>query len=271
MRRFFPGFVFFGAIALVCGAANADLQSHGPWVEARAVGENSTSRAPSDGTVTVRPLLAAQHIQAASGELAIVNIDGYSFAKDLSTISFTDICIRNCRSTSASDVWVEVWASNQIPQIRGNTSHFTVASYAFGLVNGYATRCLNTGAIPMTPPNPGEYRTSIVVYEGSGSGRTRQFTYTDPVKGDLGGPFTESTIFFEKPVSHYVTGGGTTASIRVGRIRNTGSSSTRQLRLGLWASVEVPRYGQFVSAWTIASREYAPLNPGYQYSNVDTG
>lgn len=249
MGRFFPGFIVFGATALACGAANSDMQPQSPRVEARSVGESSTDKAPGAGTVTIRPLLVAERIQAASGELAIVNIDSYGYAKDLSTLSFTDLCIRNYRSTSASSVWVELWVSSQIPQIGGNTTHFTVATYAFGLVNGYSTRCLNTGAIPMTPPNPGEYWVSIVVYEGSGPSRTLQLIYTDPVKGDFGGPFSSSTLYMEKPIHHYITNGGNAGSLQVGRIRNSGSKTTGQLKLSLIATKDVPRHGESLSWW----------------------
>lgn len=150
--------------------------------------------APEDQTGTVRRIVFSDGLQQkASGELAIVNLDGNSYSQDLSTLSLFDLCVRNYRSTPASSVWVEVWASTQIPQIGGDLTHFTVATYAFGLVNGYSTRCQDTGAIPMTAPNPGQYWISVVVYEGSGTGRTLQFVYTDTEKSDFGGHSAAST------------------------------------------------------------------------------
>lgn len=46
----------------------------------------------------------------------------------------------------------------------------------------------------MTPPNPGQYWVSFALYEGSGSGRTLQFIYTDPEKKDFGGPFSNTYL-----------------------------------------------------------------------------
>ena len=229
---------------------------------ARAVETTAVSRAVA---------FAEGMMQKATGELAVVNIDGYSFAQDLSTLSLYDLCVRNYRPTSASNVWVEVWASNQIPQIGGDLSHLTVTTYAFGLVNGYSTRCQDTGAIPMTPPNPGQYWLSIVVYEGSGAGRTLQFVYTDTSKYDFGGPFGSKYLYMRAPISHSITNGGNTASLQVGRIQNDRSSTTGQLKLKLIATTEVPRYSGTISSSEVIAKEYAPLSPGYMYSNVSTG
>lgn len=223
------------------------------------------------GNVSRAVVLSENAQQKASGELAITNIDGYTFALDLSTLSIFDLCVRNYRGTAASDVWVEVWASNQIPQIGGDLTHQLVAKYGLGLVQGYSTRCADTGALPMTPPNPGLYWLSIVVYEGSGAGRTLQFIYTDPAKGDFGGPFGSQYLYFEKPISYYITNGGNTASMQVGRIRNSRSTTTGQLMLKLIATVDVPHYGGTINSWTVASKEYSPLSAGYSYTNVDTG
>lgn len=210
-------------------------------------------------------------LQKASGELAIVNIDGYTFASDLSTLSLFDLCVRNYRPTSASNVWVEVWASNQIPQIGGDLSHDTVASYAFGLVNGYSTRCQDTGAIPMTPPNPGQYWVSLVVYEGTGAGRTLQFVYTDTAKYDFGGPFGSKYLYMRAPVSYSIINGGNTASLQVARIQNDSGTMTGELRLKLIATTAVPRYGGNISSHTVISKEYAQLRPGHWYPDVSTG
>ena len=162
-----------------------------PVVSAESV--RMTESAHPDGAevanVSRAVVLSEDAQQKASGELAITNIDGYTFALDLSALSIFDLCVRNYRGTAASDVWVEVWASNQIPQIGSDLTHQLVAKYGLSLVQGYSTRCADTGALPMTPPNPGLYWLSIVLYEGSGSGRTLQFIYTDPEKGDVGGPF----------------------------------------------------------------------------------
>lgn len=247
------------ALALVLGALA------GPAAAAE------TARPAPHATQALRPVvLPAGLQQMASGELAITSAYDYSYAQDLTTISFDDLCVKNFRGTSANDVWLEVWASSQIPQIGGNLTHHLVAKYSIGLVSGYATRCVDTGAIPATPPNPGIYWNSLVIYEGSGSGRTLQYIYTDPTQGDYGGPWVSSYLYFEKPISHYITNGGNSASIVVGRIRNAASVATGRLKLVLKATPTVPRFGDSI-AGTFVEREYAPLSAFSSYWNVDTG
>lgn len=232
----------------------------------------AASPAPDDQSGTVRRIVFSDGLQQkASGELAIVNLDGNSYSQDLSTLSLFDLCVRNYRSTPASSVWVEVWASTQIPQIGGDLTHFTVATYAFGLVNGYSTRCQDTGAIPMTAPNPGQYWISVVVYEGSGTGRTLQYVYTDTEKSDFGGPFGNKYLYLRHPLSYSITSGGTTASLQAGRIQNDRATATGQLELSLIATTDVPRYGGYLNWWPLVSKQYGPLSPGYGYPSPTTG
>lgn len=101
---------------------------------------------------------------------------------DLSTATFRDLCVRNYRGTPANDVWVEGWVSSQIPQIGGDPTHTTVAQYGIGFVPAASTRCVTSGTVPMTQPNPGLYWKPVALYEGSGPGRTLQFIHTEAEK-----------------------------------------------------------------------------------------
>lgn len=270
MRRFFSGFLVLVAILLVSGTASADRQPYSPGVDPGRGNEQSAPRSPVAGSGMVRLLKPQGDLQAAAGELALVSLSAEP-SRDLATVTFTDLCIRNYRGTAANDVWVEGWVSSQIPQVGGDTTHFKTSQYAVGLVPAASTRCVTSGTVPMTPPAPGLYWTSVALYEGSGPNRVLQFIYTEPVKWDAGGPFSSSTLYMEKPLSYYITNGGNTASLQVGRVKNSGSQATRQLMLSLEASTTVPRYGSTINSLAIASKEYSPLNPGYSYTNLDTG
>ena len=175
--------------------------------------------------------------QAAAGELAIVSATAEP-SLDLASVTFKNLCVKNYRSTAANDVWVEGWVSDQVPQMGGNLTHLTVAQYNVGLVQALSTRCVSSGTVQLTPPNPGQYWKSIALYEGSGEGRTLQFVYTESEKWDAGGPFSGTNIFFETPATHFITDGGNTASLQVRRIGNSSYSGTRQLMIGLRASSE---------------------------------
>ncbi len=209
--------------------------------------------------------------QKAAGELAMTSLERLTVAPDLRTGELVNLCVHNYRGNAASNVWVEIWTSSQVPQIGGNLTHHTGLTYLIGTVSAYSTRCVSTGAVPLTPPDPGLYWVSIAIYEGSGASRTLQYIYTDTSKVDAGGPITNSNLAFEAPVSHYITNGGNTASIQVGRIRNGRSSTSGKLYLELWATEDVPRWGDTISYELLASKEYQALLPGYVYNNVDTG
>lgn len=228
-------------------------------------------QAPSTPPAEIR-LPVTPAVQAAlAGDLMFASFPSITWKLDLSTMSATNLCVQNLRSSNATDVTVEIWASKQIPTIGGNLAHTTVASFYMGTVPAFSTRCADTGAVPMTPPPPDVYWATAALYEGTGSSRTLQQLYTLQEQGDFGGPFYDGNLFFETPATYYVTDGGTRASLQMRRIRNTGSSTTRQLKLELWASSEVPRYGHTIYAETLVEKTYSPLPGGYQYSNVDTG
>ena len=208
-----------------------------------------------------------------AGDLAFSGNVWVSIEKDQLSFQITGLCIVNYRSTPAYDVNVEVWASKQVPSVGGNTTHLTGGSFYIGTVPGGSSRCQDSGTLPATPPPPDNYWVSLALFEGMGPSKSLQALHTFAEQIDSGGPFYDDgpAIYFEKPVSAYLTNDGYTASVQVGRIRNTTSTATRRLRLGLRASTDPPRYGHTISGWTIASREYNPLNAYSYYSNVDTG
>ncbi|MFN7989464.1 MAG: PKD domain-containing protein [Thermoanaerobaculia bacterium] len=228
--------------------------------------EAPTAR-PAEFRLTVTPPVQA----ALAGDLMFSSFPNITWKLDLSTMSATNLCVSNLRSTHAYDVNVEVWVSKQIPTIGGNLAHATVATFYMGTVPAMTTRCADTGAVPMTPPLPDVYWATAALYEGTGTNRTLQQLYTLADQVDFGGPYYEGSLYFDTPAAYYVTDGGARASLQVRRIVNSGYSASRQLRLRLWASPDIPRYGTTVSAYNLIEKAYSPLSGGYQYSNVDTG
>lgn len=206
-----------------------------------------------------------------AGDLEITSISSLLVADDLTTLSATGVCVTNSRATAANDVQIEFWVSNQVPAIGGDLRHTTIASYSMGSVQAEATRCASTGAIPVTPPDPGTYRFSLALCEGSGAGRILQDIFLGPEKVDFGGPFFQGSVFFETPASYSVSNGGDSISVQLKSIRNAGGVPTRQLALGIWATKDVLRYGSPLPGEAIAWRTYQGLDGHSQYTNVDTG
>jgi|GEM_PF-3113709 len=206
-----------------------------------------------------------------AGDLMFASYPNISWPLNLSTISATNVCIQNLRSTSATDVNVEMWVSKQIPTIGGTLTHTTVGTFYMGTIPAGTTRCADTGALPMSPPAPDVYWLTAAIYEGTGSGRILQQLYTNPTQGDFGGPFYAGNVYFMTPANYYVTNGGNNASIQVDRIVNKTATATGQLRLSLWASQSVPRWDNVENGYDVAIKGYAALNAGYSYNNVDTG
>ena len=220
----------------------------------------------------IRPGIALEAISAESaGELAITGISSLLVSDDLSTISVWGICVRNNRATAASNVQIEFWVSGQMPTIGGDERHSTTATYTMGLVQGSTTRCADSGAIPMNPPDPGMYWFSVALYEGSGASRQLQDLLTIPGMADFGGPFYTGGLFFETPASYDVTNGGDSISVRLDSIQNTGGAATRELALGVWATKDVLRFGAPLPGEAVAWKTYPGLAGSSQYTNVDTG
>ena len=196
-----------------------------------------------------------------------------TFSKDRLTVTVTDLCVRNLRTTTANDVNVELWVSKQIPTITGNQTHLTAATAYVGTIQPGALRCVPNGILPATWPLPDTYWFSYAIFEGIGASKVLQAIMTVSNQFDAGGPTyaVGGTLYFEKPVSRYITNGGNTASLQLARIRNEDSYPTEPLRIGLRASVEVPRFGQTLPGWTFMAKEYGPLARYSSLSNVDTG
>lgn len=209
--------------------------------------------------------------QQMAGDLTFASYPNITWPQDLSTISATNLCVQNLRGTTATNVNVEAWVSKQIPTIGGNLTHTTIASFYLGTIPAGTTRCADTGAVPMTPPSPDVYWATAALYEGTGGSRILQQLYTLPDQVDFGGPFYTGSLYFTTPSTYYITNGGSTASIQLNRIYNNTLSTTRQLRLMLFASSTIPRWDQTISGYQIAKKDYNPLNSGYYYYNVDTG
>ncbi len=208
--------------------------------------------------------------QKATGELIITDLQSQS-SFDGATLRVTRLCVQNGRSTAAADVWVEWWVSKQIPQIGGDLTHQTTATYSLGLVPAQSTKCVDAGTLPVTLPDPGYWWISVAVFEGTGSSRKLQYVYTDSTKADLGGPVENGEFFFEKPASYFLTNGGNAASMQVARIRNNYSSAVGPMRLAMWATATPPRWGQTITGTTIAAKELGSIAARGSLSNVDTG
>jgi hypothetical protein len=103
-------------------------------------------RAPSTPPAAIR-LPVTPAVQAAlAGDLVFASFPSITWKLDLSTMSATNLCVQNLRSSNATDVTVEIWASKQIPVIGGNRTHLTVASFYMGTVPALSTRCADTEA-----------------------------------------------------------------------------------------------------------------------------
>lgn len=225
------------------------------------------------------PVPAPQRFEAklesslAVGDLAMTGTVLLSIAEDQLSFSITGLCIENYRAAAASNVHVEVWGSKTVPSVSNVPPRHVGGTLYIGTVSGYSTRCQDSGTLPATPPLPDVYWVSLALYEGSGSSRILHAIHTFSPQVDSGGPIHADggTLYFEKPVSAYITNGGNNASLQIGRIRNTSGTTTRPVRIGLRAGVDPPRFGQTLVGWTFMAKEYGPLAPSSSLTNVDTG
>ena len=221
----------------------------------------------------VKPETFRAEDQLLAGDIGFSTSSMSTFASDRLSVTVEDICVKNYRLTTATDVIVELWLSKQIPTITGDTTHQTFATGYIGTIQPGVQRCIPNGPLPGNPISPDLYWFSLALIEGTGPLRVLHAIITAPNQIEFRGPIFASgeRLLLETPITHYFTNGGNTASLQVARIRNSRSATTRQLRIGLRATTDAPRYGPTISGWTIASKEYAPLPAGYSHNDVDTG
>jgi hypothetical protein len=216
--------------------------------------------------------LAPVNSEAAS--VQFIGYAGYSYVGDVAVLTANEVANFSPSGSVSGTLRLELWAF-PAPWTSGSSeTGYKLAEYTLGqLLGGFNFPNISSGDIPFTPPPNGTWYFVIFVTEYTQASSNDGYSIDDFINAlpapVVFGPQPTDITFGGNNVGYTIT--GATVALTAATIENLSTNATSgSLRMELWAHA-APYSGTPGTGYKLAEYQLAPLAPGFQDTNVNSG